>query len=66
MTTISPIAKPSLGQTFDADLAALHTRVSVLEAKAEADAKSAWAWLKAQWPHFVTWLGVGYAVLKHL
>lgn len=66
MTTIQPVAKQTLGQKADADIEWLHTRITALEAKAQADAKSVAAWLKANWPHFVTYAGLGYAFVKHI
>ncbi len=54
----------TLGQTLDADVAALKARVAVLE----GNVKSFWtkqiAWLEANWPHLVTWVLSGAAVAK--
>lgn len=66
MTTIQPVAKQTLGQKADADIEWLHTRITALEAKAQADAKSAWAYVKANLGHVPTYLALGYAFVKHI
>jgi hypothetical protein len=45
----------------------MSTPPPTFKATLQADESKVWAWLKAQWPHFVTWLTVAWAVLgKHL
>jgi len=45
----------------------LEARVKALEAKVDAEVKGAWAWVKTNWAHFVTWVGVAYSLAsKHL
>lgn len=60
MTTTAPATAAattttSVGQELDAQLEVIKARVALLE----ADAKTAWSdvvtWVKANWPHFVTW-----------
>ncbi len=58
MSTPNPVPTPataSLGQTIDADVAALKARVAALEGDASAFWTKQLAWLKANWPHLVTW-----------
>ena len=59
------IQPTTLGQKIDVDLESVKNRLTALEAKAEADAKSVEAWFKANWPHFVTWGGAAWLVVKH-
>jgi hypothetical protein len=54
----------TLGQEIDVEITSLHNRVTALESKVKTDAEEALAWLKAQWPHFVTWAGVAFVALK--
>ena len=59
MSTPNPVPTPataSLGQTIDADVAALKARVAALEGDASAFWTKQLAWLKANWPHLVTWV----------
>lgn len=44
----------------------IEARVTALENAAKADLGKAESWVKTMWPHAVTWLGLAYAVLKHL
>lgn len=64
VATPAPAPSKSVGQEVDAELAVIKARVAVLE----ADAKTAWAdvvaWVKAQWPHFVTWAGTAAVAVK--
>lgn len=70
MADSTPAAPPtsapskSVGQEIDAEFAVLKARVALLE----SDAKTAWAdvvaWVKAQWPHFVTWAGTAAVAVK--
>ena len=57
MSTPNPVPTPaaSLGQTIDADVAALKARVAALEGDASAFWTKQITWLKANWPHLVTW-----------
>lgn len=45
----------TVGQTIDADVAALKARVAALEGDASAFWTKQITWLKANWPHLVTW-----------
>lgn len=56
----------TIGQTVDADLASIKAHLAALEAKAAADEKAVSTWIKNQWPHFVTWAGSAWIILKHL
>jgi hypothetical protein len=40
--------------------------VKSLETQAVADLKKGESWLKTNWAHFVTWVGVAYSIYKHL
>jgi hypothetical protein len=45
----------------------LESRIKALEAKAQAEGSKLWAFIKAHWAHFVTWLGLFLpTILKHL
>jgi len=56
-TTPSP-STPSLSVT------SLEARIAVLEGKAKTDASKAWAWIKGNWLHGVTWAAVIVAKVK--
>ncbi|MGO9596867.1 MAG: hypothetical protein ACLP7Q_02475 [Isosphaeraceae bacterium] len=65
MTIIAPVKPaaapaPTIGQSLDADIAALKARVSVLEGNVVSFWAKQTAWLKANWPHIVTWLTLAY------
>lgn len=47
-----------------AELAVLEARIAVLEAEASTDWAAVKTWLKANWLHLVTWIGVGALVVK--
>jgi hypothetical protein len=42
------------------------SRLAALEAKLKADESSLATWIKANWPHFVTWLAGAWLIVKHL
>jgi hypothetical protein len=44
----------------------IENRIKALEAKASAEESKIATWLKTNWAHFVTWLGVAMAFVKHL
>ena len=44
----------------------IESRVSSLEAVAKADVSSAETWIKANWPHFITWAGTAWLIVKHV
>jgi hypothetical protein len=44
----------------------MSTPVSNIKADIKAEESKLWAWLKANWAHFVTWVGLAYNVYKHL
>ena len=62
-----PVTIGGLVSEWDSNV---HARLTALETKAAADAKSAGAWLKANWHNLVghlgTWGALGYVILKHL
>lgn len=61
-TTSTIVSTPlTIGQTVDADIAALKAKVAAIESAGKTDWAKAVAWVKTQWPHFVTWAGVAYA-----
>jgi hypothetical protein len=69
--TVTPAPAPApapapttIGQTVDADLAALKARVEALEANVVKFWDKQLAWLKANWPHLVTWALGTLAVVK--
>lgn len=60
MTDTVAQAAQSVGQSVDAELAVIKARLALIEADAKATWADVKAWVKAQWPHFVTW-GAGLA-----
>lgn len=64
MTKVLPIAKATVGQEVDAVLAGLHARITVLESAAESTEKKVMAFIKATWPHVVTWASTALVGLK--
>ena len=66
MSTPNPVPTPaaSLGQTIDADVAALKARVAALEGDASAFWTKQITWLKANWPHLVTWVTSATVAVK--
>lgn len=63
--TTAPVAAPTLGQGIDAKVTWLEARIAVLEADAKTDWGKLVAWLKVQWPHFITWGGTAWLVIKN-
>ena len=57
-------ATATIGSTVDADIADIKARIATLEADASADFSKAEAWVKANWPHFITWAGTAFAAVK--
>jgi hypothetical protein len=57
-------AAATIGQDIDKEIAVLKARVTVVEAKVAADWAEAKAWVKSNWPHFVTWTGAALVVAK--
>lgn len=51
----------TVGQSIDADIAALKSRVAVIEASAKTDWADIKQWFSTNWPHFISW-GTGVAV----
>ena len=77
MTNIQPKAAAAAvtmpvttGMTVEQRLTQVETKVETFLKAGEADLESDWtkvkAWFVANWPHFVTWGGGVYLVLKHL
>jgi hypothetical protein len=54
----------TVGQTIDADIAALKAKVDALEAAGKTDLAKVKAWVSANWPHFVTWASGAYVAVK--
>lgn len=54
----------TIGQTVDAELAVVKARIAVLEADAKTDFAKVKAWVAANWPHFVTWVGAAAVAVK--
>lgn len=57
-------AAATVGQTVDAEIAVLKARLAVVEAKASTDWAAVKAYVKANWPHAVTWLLAGASAVK--
>lgn len=62
----APVAAPaaSLGQSIDNEIAALKARVVTLEGNVKTFWTKQWNWLKANWPHLVTWGLSAVSVVK--
>lgn len=54
----------TVGQVVDADVAALKARVAALEADATTDFAKVKAWVKTNWPHFITYAGIAGLAVK--
>jgi hypothetical protein len=54
----------TLGQSVDADLAAIKAHLAALEAKAAAEEKALSTWFKNNWLHIVNAGGVAVTVAK--
>jgi hypothetical protein len=64
MSTIQPVtAVPTASLSLEQRVQALELKVKTT---VDTDVSAAEKWLKANWPHFITWLGVAYAAMKHL
>jgi hypothetical protein len=64
MTTINPVPAKTVGQSVDAELAAIRQWMATQEANAKVDVGKVEAWFKSNWAHLVTWLGTGLTVAK--
>jgi hypothetical protein len=60
----APVAAKTVGQTVDADIAALEARIKALEGNATAFWTKQITWLKANWPHLVSMAFSGFAATK--
>jgi hypothetical protein len=45
----------TIGQSVDAEIAVLKSRVAVIEASAKTDWADVKQWFATNWPHFVSW-----------
>lgn len=67
MATIAPVSTVTAVPTASLSL---EQRIQALELKVktavETDVSKGEAWLKANWPHFITWLGVAWTVVRHV
>jgi len=59
----TPATVSNLVSEWDAQI---HSRLTALETKAASEVKSVGTWLKGQWPHLVSYAGLGYMIVKHL
>ena len=57
------VAAATAGQDIDKEIAVVKARIAVLEADGKTDWAAAKAWVKANWPHFVTWAAAGYTAV---
>jgi len=63
-TPATPAPTKTVGQEVDAELALVKARLAVLEADAKTDWADVVAWVKSEWPHFVTWAGTAALAVK--
>ena len=54
----------TIGQTVDADIAAIKAHLAALEAKAVADEKAVSTWVKNNWLHVVNAGGIAVTIAK--
>lgn len=58
------VAAATIGQDLDKEVAVVKARLAVLEAKGATDWAAVKAFVKANWPHAVTWLTSGAVAVK--
>jgi hypothetical protein len=63
MTNIPPVTQ-TVGQKLDAVLAEIKTGAVSVETAAVSDFAKAKAWVATNWPHFVSWLSIGWVAFK--
>ena len=68
-TTATPAAAsassaPTVGQSIDAEIVVLKARVAAVEAAANTDWSDVKAWVKTNWPHFLTWASTAFVAAK--
>jgi len=61
MADTTPI---TIGQTVDADIAAIKAHLAALEAKAAAEEHAVSTWFKSNWLHIVNAGGIAATILK--
>ena len=54
----SAAAPATIGSAIDAEVVLVKARLAALEAAGKTDWADVKAWVKANWPHFVTWATV--------
>ena len=54
----SPAASATIGAAIDAEVVLVKARLAALEAAGKTDWADVKAWVKTNWPHFVTWATV--------
>jgi hypothetical protein len=67
VTTVETDAKATAAAALAAATsvgAKLDSLIASAEAKAKADETALKTWIGKNWPHFLTWLGVAYPILK--
>ena len=57
-TTAGAPVVATLGQSVDAKVAAVESRIAALESAAKTDWAAVKSWVKANWPHFITWVSL--------
>ena len=57
-TSASPAASATIGAAIDAEVVLVKARLAALEAAGKTDWADVKAWVKTNWPHFVTWATV--------
>jgi hypothetical protein len=60
----APAVSASLGQTVDADIAALKLKVAAIEAAAKTDFAKVRAWVGTNFLHFVNGAGIAVTLAK--
>ena len=54
----SPAASATIGSAIDAEIVLVKSRIAKLESAGKTDWAVLVARVKADWPHFVTWVGL--------
>jgi hypothetical protein len=64
MANIQPSTPHTIGNAITEAEAAIRERLAVLEIAAKTEESNLVSWVKANWPHVVTWLSSGTMLFK--
>ena len=63
-TPTSAAASPTIGSAIDAEVVLVKARLAALEAAGKTDWADVKAWVKSNWPHFLTWASTAAVAAK--